>query len=45
MPAFEYVALDAAGREQRGLLEGDSPRQVRQTLRERQLLPMSVTEV
>jgi general secretion pathway protein F len=45
MPAFEYVALDAAGREQRGLLEGDSPRQIRQTLRERQLLPMSVAEV
>ncbi|NBU26629.1 MAG: type II secretion system protein GspF, partial [Gammaproteobacteria bacterium] len=45
MPAFEYVALDAAGREQRGLLEGDGPRQVRQALRERQLLPVSVTEV
>ncbi|MFM7708161.1 MAG: type II secretion system F family protein, partial [Gammaproteobacteria bacterium] len=45
MPAFEYVALDAEGREQRGLLEGDSPRQVRQTLRERRLLPTSVTEV
>jgi type II secretory pathway component PulF len=32
MPAFEYQALDPAGREQRGLLEGDSPRQSRQML-------------
>jgi general secretion pathway protein F len=40
--AFDYVALDAAGREQRGVLEGDSPRQVRQALRERNLLPLSV---
>ncbi|MFM7432899.1 MAG: type II secretion system inner membrane protein GspF, partial [Gammaproteobacteria bacterium] len=37
-----YVALDTAGREQRGVLEGDGPRQVRQLLRERQLLPVSV---
>ena len=42
MAAYDYVALDAAGREQRGVLEGDSPRQVRQVLRERQLLPVSV---
>jgi general secretion pathway protein F len=45
MPAFEYQALDPAGREQRGLLEGDSPRQIRQMLRDRQLLPVTVTEV
>ncbi|MFM2110570.1 MAG: type II secretion system protein GspF [Gammaproteobacteria bacterium] len=42
MAAYDYVALDAAGREQRGVLEGDSPRQIRQLLRERQLLPISV---
>jgi len=36
------VALDATGREQRGVLEGDSPRQIRQLLRERGLLPVSV---
>ncbi|MBM4233683.1 MAG: type II secretion system protein GspF [Gammaproteobacteria bacterium] len=42
MAAYDYVALDTAGREQRGVLEGDSPRQVRQLLRERQLLPVSV---
>jgi len=42
LAAYDYVALDTAGREQRGVLEGDSPRQVRQLLRERQLLPVSV---
>ena len=42
MAAYDYAALDAAGREQRGVLEGDSPRQVRQALRERNLLPLSV---
>jgi general secretion pathway protein F len=42
LAAYDYVALDGAGREQRGVLEGDSPRQVRQLLRERQLLPISV---
>lgn len=45
MGAFEYTALDAGGREQKGILEGDGARQVRQLLRERQLLPVSVTEV
>ncbi len=42
MAAYDYVALDPAGREQRGVLEGDSPRQVRQLLRERNWLPLSV---
>jgi general secretion pathway protein F len=45
MGAFEYTALDAGGRERKGILEGDTPRQVRQQLRERQLLPVSVTEI
>jgi general secretion pathway protein F len=45
MGAFEYTALDAGGRERKGVLEGDTPRQVRQLLRERQLLPVTVTEV
>jgi general secretion pathway protein F len=45
MAAFEYSALDAAGKETEGVLEGDSPRQVRQLLRERGLLPTRVTEV
>lgn len=45
MGAFEYTALDPAGKEFRGVLEGDTARQVRQLLRERQLLPVAVTEV
>jgi len=45
MGAFEYVALDKGGKESKGLLEGDTPKHVRQILRERQLLPISVTEV
>jgi general secretion pathway protein F len=45
MGAFEFVALDKTGKESRGLLEGDTPKHVRQILRERQLLPVSVTEV
>lgn len=42
MPAFEYTALDADGRPKKGVAEGDSPRQVRQTLRERGLTPLAV---
>jgi general secretion pathway protein F len=45
MGAFEYTALDNGGRERKGILEGDTARQVRQLLRERQLLPVTVTEV
>ena len=45
MGAFEYTALDAGGKEQSGILEGDTPRHIRQMLRERQLLPVVVSEV
>lgn len=45
MPAFEYTALKATGREERGVVEGDTPRQVRQVLRERGLTPLDVAEV
>jgi general secretion pathway protein F len=40
--AFEYIALDGRGRQQKGVLEADSARQVRQLLRERQLAPLEV---
>jgi len=45
MGAYQYVAVDTGGKEQRGILEGDTPRHVRQLLRDRQLLPVEVTEV
>ena len=45
MGAFEYTALDQAGKQSKGLLEGDTPKHVRQILRDRNLFPVSVTEV
>ena len=45
MGAFEYVAYDKAGKETKGLIEGDTPKHVRQILRERHMLPVAVTEV
>ncbi|HUO82421.1 MAG TPA: type II secretion system inner membrane protein GspF [Gammaproteobacteria bacterium] len=45
MGAFEYTAIDAGGKERKGVLEGDTARQVRQALRDRALLPLQVTEV
>jgi general secretion pathway protein F len=44
MGAFEYTALDASGHERKGLIEGDTAKQVRQLLRDRQLLPLEVHE-
>jgi len=43
--AFEFTALDAGGRERKGVLEGDAPRQIRQQLRDRGWAPISVQEV
>jgi len=45
MPAFAYQALDANGKTQRGVLQGDTARSVRGSLRERGLNPLSVEEV
>lgn len=45
MGAFEYTAVDSGGRERKGVLEGDNARQVRQQLREQQLLAVTVVEV
>lgn len=42
MAAYEYQALDEHGVKQRGTLEADSSRQVRQVLRERQWTPLQV---
>jgi general secretion pathway protein F len=45
MGAFEYTALDAGGKQRKGVLEGDTARHVRTLLREKQLMPVEVVEV
>ncbi|MFN7834626.1 MAG: type II secretion system inner membrane protein GspF [Burkholderiaceae bacterium] len=45
MPAFRYEAVETDGKTRKGVLEGDSPRQVRNQLRLQGLTPLSVTEV
>ncbi|MEM8817114.1 MAG: type II secretion system inner membrane protein GspF [Pseudomonadota bacterium] len=45
MGAFEYKALDQSGKQSKGLIEGDTPKHVRQLLRDRSLVPMEVSEV
>ena len=45
MPAYEYIALDAKGKEEKGILEADNVRQVRQLLRDSHLTPLEVNQV
>jgi len=40
--AFEYQALDENGRKKKGVLEGDSARQIRQILKEKSWIPLEV---
>lgn len=45
MAAFAYKAIDAKGRNKSGVLEGDNPRQARQQLKEKGLIPLEVDQV
>ena len=45
MPAFEYQALDAAGRTRKGVTEGDTARSVRSQLRSEGLTPLDLLEI
>ncbi|MGB0495011.1 MAG: type II secretion system inner membrane protein GspF [Kangiellaceae bacterium] len=45
MAAFEYVALDTAGKQIKGVMEGDTHRQIRQLLKEKKLIPIDVESV
>jgi len=45
MGAFQYTAIDTTGQQRKGLLEGDTAKQVRQMLREQNLLPVDIEEV
>lgn len=42
MSAFHYVAVNAAGKEQKGVIEADTERQARQQLRDNHLIPLSL---
>lgn len=42
MTAFDYIALDESGVKIKGILEADSPRQVRQMLRDKGLTPLNL---
>lgn len=42
MAAFQYIALDERGKQRKGVLEADSVRQIRQALRDKGLVPLSV---
>ncbi|KWQ04375.1 type II secretion system protein GspF [Acinetobacter harbinensis] len=45
MPAYQFTAIDASGKQQQGVLEGDSARQIRQQLRDKALVPVMVHPV
>lgn len=45
MSAFEYQAVDAAGKTQKGLLEADTAKQARQQLRGMNLMPVNIKMV
>lgn len=45
MAAYSYQALDPKGKKVKGVLEGDSERQIRTQLRNRQLKPLDVKSV
>jgi len=45
MPAFEYTALNSKGKEEKGMLEADNARQIRQLLRDSNLTPLQVDQV
>ena len=42
MAAFDYQAVDSRGKTKKGVIEGDTPRQVRGLLREQGLMPIEV---
>lgn len=44
MAAFEYKAIDAKGKNKKGIIEADTAKQVRQQLREKGLTPLEVNQ-
>jgi len=45
LAAFEFIALDANGKQQKGVLEADTARQIRTQLRDKGLTPLNVDAV
>lgn len=45
MPAYEYKALDNKGKQQKGVVEADTPKHARSQLRELKLMPLEITAV
>lgn len=45
MTAFQYTALDKSGKRVKGVAEGDSARGIRQQLRDKQLMPLTVDAI
>ncbi|MFA9204406.1 MAG: type II secretion system inner membrane protein GspF [Flavobacteriales bacterium] len=45
MPAYQFIAVDPAGKQHKGVLEGDSARQIRQQLRDKTWMPIAVEPV
>jgi len=43
MAAFDYQAVDSRGKTKKGVVEGDTPRHARASLREQGLMPIEVT--
>ncbi|MEI6893527.1 MAG: type II secretion system inner membrane protein GspF [Colwellia sp.] len=43
MASFEYQAVDSRGKTKKGVIEGDTPRQVRGLLRDQGLMPIEVS--
>lgn len=43
MAWYARTATDAAGKTRRGTLQADGPKQVRQTLREQKLMPVTIS--
>jgi general secretion pathway protein F len=45
MNTYEYVALNAQGKKEKGVLDADTMKMARQALRDRALIPLTVVEV
>jgi general secretion pathway protein F len=43
--AFNYTALNQQGQLRHGVMEGDTPRQIRQLIRDKELTPLTVEEI